>query len=103
MSSTKPKSLANLISETQSPLGRLAQEARAKLGLADHIRAGLPAELAAQMISCILNSDGILIVRASSPEWAARFRFESEQILTLSRQKHPETQSVKIRVTHPDI
>jgi hypothetical protein len=102
MSSNHPKSLADIISVTQSSFGRLALEARARLGLTDHIRAGLPADLANQMISCNLDPDGLLIVRTSGPEWAARFRFESDRILTLCRQKHAETKSVKIRVTHPD-
>jgi hypothetical protein len=102
MSSNDPKSLADIISVTQSSFGRLASEARARLGLTDHIRAGLPADLAGQMISCNLDPDGILIVRTTGPEWAARLRFESEKILVLCRQQHPKTKSVKIRVAHPD-
>ena len=62
----------------------------------------LAPELAAEMVGCDLNPQGILILRVSSPEWAARFRFESEQLLALCRKKRPETQSVKIRVAHPD-
>jgi hypothetical protein len=83
-------------------MGRLAAEARKKIGLADHIRAGLPADLAPRMTGCILDSDGILMVRTSGPEWAARFRFETEQILALCRQRHPEARSVKIGVAHPN-
>ena len=102
MSSNDPKSLADIISVTQSSFGRLAGEARARLGLTDHIRAGLPVDLADQLISCNLDAERLLIVRTTGPEWAARFRFESDHILSLSRQKHPETKSVKIRVAHPD-
>jgi len=101
MSNNHPKSLSDLISNAQSSVGRLAAEAQAKLGLTDHIRAGLPADLAAQMVSCNLDHDGILTVRATSPEWAARFRFETEQILARCRQRHAETRSVKIGVVHP--
>ena len=53
------------------------------------------------MVSCNLDHDGILTVRATSPEWAARFRFETEQILIRCRQRHAETRSVKIGVVHP--
>ena len=102
MSSNDPKSLADIISVTQSSFGRLAAEARDRLGLTDHIRAGLPVDLAEQMISCNVDSVGLLIVRTTGPEWAARFRFESDRILTVCRQQRPETKSVKIRVAHPD-
>jgi hypothetical protein len=90
-----------MISNAHSSLGRLAADAQAKLGLTDHIRAGLPADLASQMASCNLDSDGILTVRATGSEWAARFRFETGNILALCRQRHPETRSVKIGVAHP--
>jgi hypothetical protein len=102
MSNNDPKSLSELVSTDQSALGRLAAEARARLGLTDHIRAGLPADLAGQMTSCNLGPEGILTVRTTGPEWAARLRFETERILTLCRQRHPETRSVKVGVAHPD-
>lgn len=97
-----PKPLSELISATDSPLGQLAEEARSRLELTDHIRKGLPAELASQMTSCNLRSDGTLVVIASGPEWAARIRFESSLILSLSRERNPKTTQVKVRVGHPN-
>ena len=102
MSKNGPKSLSTHVSAAHSSVGRLAAEARARLGLADHIRAGLPADLGMRLTSCSLGDDGILVVRTAGPEWAARLRFESQEILTLCRQRHPETRSVKIGVAHPD-
>lgn len=99
MSKDNPKSLSELISLGSSPLSQLAREARSRLELTDHIRAGLPADLSAEMISCTLDADSTLVVRASNPAWAARLRFESERLLVLCRERHPETRSVRIKVS----
>lgn len=102
MSKSQPKSLSQLIGSPQSALGRLAETARQKLALGEHIRNGMPPDLAPELLHCSLDDSGTLIVRTSSPEWAARLRFENEKLLTLSREVHPETTSVKIRVAYPD-
>ena len=99
MSKTSPKSLSKLISLSDSPLGKLAQEARSRLELTDHIRTGLPDDLSAELTGCSLDDNNILIVRASNPAWAARLRFETERLLVLCRERHPETRSVKVKVT----
>ena len=102
MSKSDPKSLSELIAAPGSAIGHLARRARSKLQLTEHIRNGLPAEFAAQMVHCSIDDEQTLIVRASTPEWAARFRFETERLLCLSREQAPETRSVKVRVAHPD-
>jgi hypothetical protein len=99
MSNSRPKSLSKLISSQDSRIGQLAQEARSRLELADHIRTGLPPELSAELTACALDANQTLIVRASNPAWAARLRFESERLLDLCRQRHPQTRSVKVKVT----
>ncbi len=101
MSRNKPKSLSELLSSPNSKIGQLAARAQAKVGLTDHIRKGLAPDLAAELVHCAVEDDGTLIVRATSPEWANRIRFESEKLLALSRQQHPETTQVKVRVAHP--
>jgi len=102
MSQSKPKSLSQLLETPNSALGRLARVARQKLALVEHIRNGLPADMAPELVHCSISDNGTLIVRASSPEWAARFRFENETLLALSRELHPETTSVKVRIAYPD-
>ena len=102
MSPSKLKSLSQLLGTPDSALARLAATARQKLALVEHIRSGLPADLAAELLHCAVNEDGTLIVRTSSPEWAARLRFENETLLALSREIHPETTSVKVRIAYPD-
>ncbi|MGI9343501.1 MAG: DciA family protein [Gammaproteobacteria bacterium] len=101
MLKSKPKSLSQLIESPGSAIGRLAATARQKLALTEHVRAGLPDALGTELLHCSLDDDGAMIVRVSSPEWAARLRFETESLLSLARQIHPETTSVKVRVAHP--
>jgi len=101
MSTNKPKSLSELIHSPNSSLGKLATKARGKVGLIDHIRKGLAPELAAELVHCAVGDDGTLNVRASGPEWASRLRFESEKLLALGRELHPEVTQVKVRVAHP--
>lgn len=102
MSKNKPKSLSQLIESPGSAIGRLAATARQKLALTEHVRNGLSAALGTELLHCSLDDDGAMIVRVSSPEWAARFRFENETLLSLARQVHPETTSVKVRVAYPE-
>jgi hypothetical protein len=101
MSRNKSKSLSELLSSPESKIGQLAALAQAKVGLTDHIRKGLEAGLAAELVHCAVEDDGTLVVRATSPEWANRLRFESEKLLALGRQQHPEATQVKVRVAHP--
>ena len=102
MSKDNPKLLSELISLSNSPLNQLAREARSRLELTDHIRAGLPADLSAEMTSCNLDAHSTLVVRASNPAWAARLRFETERLLVLCRERPPETRSVKVKVSRHD-
>jgi hypothetical protein len=100
MSKSYPKSLSELMSASNTRLGRLAEEAKRSVDLFEHIRSGLPADLSPQLISCALDDDSTLVIRTSSPEWAARLRFENALLLSLCRERHPETRAVRIRVSH---
>jgi len=101
MSKDEPKSLSELLGSANSKIGRLAAQARASVDLTDHVRNGLAPDLAAEIVHCSVGDDGLLIVRATGPEWAARLRFESDHLLTLARQQHPAATRVKVRVAHP--
>jgi len=101
MSKNEPKSLSQLLESSDSSLARLAATAQQKLALSEHIRNGLGAEIGPEVLHCSIDADGILTVRTSSPEWAARLRFENERLLELSREINPGTTSVKVRVAYP--
>ena len=99
MSKTEPKSLSNIICDADSPIRRLADEARARVSLGDHIRAALAPDLAGAIAHCSLDGEGTLVVRTSGPEWASRLRFESERLLSLCREVHPQAQRVQVKVS----
>ncbi len=101
MSSNKPKSLSELIATQHGSLNRLAAEATRRLELTDRLRNALNADTAAQIAGCNLRDDGTLVVLATSSEWAARLRFESDKLLTACREVHPGTTKVRIRVAQP--
>ena len=98
MSKSGPKSLSELLCDADSPIRRLADEAQSRVELADRVRAGLPAPLNRHIEACNLRDDGTLVVTTTSPEWAARLRFEGDSILSRCRQQHPGAARVKIRV-----
>jgi len=59
--------LSELLSSPESRIGKLAAQARAKVDLADHIRTGLPPDLANEIVHCAIADDGTLIIRATRP------------------------------------
>ena len=98
MSKGKPKSLSEIIGSQNSPLGNLASEARLRESLSDHLRKHLPADLSSGLLHCNLRDAGILVVIASSPEWASRLRFEKELFIRLCADHGTQVTDVKIRV-----
>ncbi|MFW2404349.1 MAG: DciA family protein [Gammaproteobacteria bacterium] len=102
MSKNRPKSLSELLRDPGSSVGRLAAKARQKQALGDHVRNGLSTDLAAALLHCSVDENGVLVVRTTSSAWAAKLRFENEKLLELAREVHPETTSVRVRVAYPD-
>ena len=97
MSDLRPKSLSGLLSDTDSALGRLADEAALRVALTDHLRNGLDPGIGQQLLGANLRDDGTLVILASGPEWAARLRFESEGLLARAREIRPAAARVRIR------
>ena len=91
--------MSNIICDADSPIRRLADEARTRLDLCSHIRAGLAPDLAREIDHCNVHEDGTLVIRTTGPEWATRLRFESETMLTLCRELYPQAQRVQVRVS----
>jgi len=59
----------------------------------------LDQSLAEGFVHCNIRDDGTLVVMASSPAWAARLRFEGEQLKAICKNRGIDVQSVKVRVT----
>ncbi len=93
--------IGDLLSRSDSGLGRLARRAEAAMDLAEALRACLPDGLGAELRAASLRDDGTLVVLASSPAWAARLRFESGTLLSRCREHHPAARTVEVRVAGP--
>ena len=98
MSNKEAKSLADIASSTDTGLGRLAAAAQQRTELGEHLRKRLDPSLAAGFVHCNIRDDSTLVVIAASPEWAARLRFESSQLLAICREHGVNLSSVKVRV-----
>jgi len=99
MSKKEPKSLSSIICDADSSIRRLADEARARVTLSDHIRAELEPDLGHGIAHCSVDDEGTLVVRTTGPEWASRLRFESERLLAVCREIHPQAQRVQVKVS----
>lgn len=95
----KAKSLSDLIRASDSPLGHLAEEARRRTDLGTVLRKGLPPEVAAGLLHCNIRTDDTVVLIASSPEWAARLRFEAERVRELCRENGTPVERIVVRVT----
>ena len=98
MSNENAKSLADLLSGDQTGLGKLAGEARRRAALSDYMRNALPDALAPGLVHCNVENETSITLLAASPEWAARLRFASPEILTIGRRELPGLESVKVKV-----
>ncbi len=98
MSTDKAKSLSQLIGAPHSGLQDLDAKARLRSSLGDHLRSRLGEPLGDAISHCNIRDDGTLVIVASSPEWAARLRFEQQQLLGLARDFGATAHTVKVRV-----
>jgi hypothetical protein len=78
MDPKKPRNLAELLSSGE--LGQLADRARTRRATTAKIKALLPPEEAAHVVSAVPNSDGELVVVMDSAVWAARVRYRQESL-----------------------
>lgn len=69
----EPRHLSELMSD--GPLARLLREAERRRKETAEVRALLPAEEAAHVVSAATNETGELVLVMDSPSWAARVRY----------------------------
>jgi hypothetical protein len=78
MSAKSPKRLAELLGSGK--LGDLAREVERRRGLTGRIRAMLPPEEAAHLVSAAESETGELVVVMDSAAWAARVRYRAAEL-----------------------
>jgi len=73
-----PKSLQELLASGR--LAALGQEARQRRETTEQIRALLPADAAAHLVSAARSTDGGIVLTMDSSAWAARARYLAERL-----------------------
>jgi hypothetical protein len=79
-------------------LGKLVRHAQDMGSLAQIVRGALPREAAAGIAAVNLHDDGVLVVLAQTPAWAARLRFEAEAMLAAACKSGIAATSCRVRV-----
>lgn len=95
--------LENLLkSGREDSLEQIVRKARDMDELAAHLRRHLPVDLAAELVAANLRESGELVVICSTSAWAARFRYETELLLQVTRDLGKNVSSCTVRVQTPD-
>lgn len=93
------KSLADLIASADTKFGGLADAAQQRAELSDYLRKNIDQSIAGGISHCNIRDDDILVIIATSPEWASRLRFETQQFIGLCRKRGTLIRTVKVRVS----
>jgi hypothetical protein len=93
------KRLENLLKPNDTEeLGDIVRRARDMGELAAALQRSLPQDYAASIQSANIRENGELVVLAASPAWAARLRFEADQLMAAARDTGAEVSACKVRV-----
>lgn len=79
MSAGGPRRIGDLLQF--GDIARLTAEAAGRRELAGRVRAGLPPEEAAHVVSAHIDDEGRLVVGIDSAAWAARLRYRTAELL----------------------
>ncbi len=86
---------------SDSALKEIVQRAQNMGDLTGAIRAVLPEEAQASLLGANLRENGELVLVCSSSSWAARLRFESDQLIKAARMTGAEVSRCKVKVSLP--
>ncbi|MGB5165117.1 MAG: DUF721 domain-containing protein [Woeseiaceae bacterium] len=94
-----PKSLQKLLNpNNDGGLGDVIRRAKAMGELASTLSTALPADLADGIVAANIRDSGELVVICASSAWAARLRFEGEQLMAAARESGAEVTSCTVSV-----
>ena len=80
-------------------LGKIVQHAQNMDNLTSQIRSVLPEEAQSQLLAANVRQNGELVLICSSSSWAARLRFESEQLIEAARLTGAAVDKCKVSVS----
>jgi len=96
MSITKLESL--LKSHENKSLDKIIQRAQDMDSLTTALQAGLPQDLASNLVAANVRDDGDLVLVCSSPAWASRLRFETDKLVQIARTTGVTVSSCSVKV-----
>jgi vacuolar-type H+-ATPase subunit E/Vma4 len=82
--SEKPKHISEIINASYSNLERLSETAQEKSSLSRHLKKNLK-NFGRYIVSAYINNSDILVIKTSSPEFAARLKYEEKEIRDLCK------------------
>jgi hypothetical protein len=97
MSITKLENL--LKSHENKRLDKIIQRAQHMDTLTSALQAGLPADLAENLVAANVREDGDLVVVCRSPAWASRLRFEAERLIEIAKSTGVDVHGCTVRVS----
>jgi len=83
--SNKLKHISEIINASYSNLEGLSETAQEKSSLSRHLKKNLK-NFGRYIVSAYINNSGILVIKTSSPEFAARLRYEEREIRDLCKE-----------------
>ena len=84
MQDNKLKHISEIITSSYSDLEGLSETAQEKSSLSKHLKNNLK-NFGRHIVSAYINSSNILVIKASSPEFAARLKYEEQEIRELCK------------------
>ncbi len=82
-------------------LEEIVQHAQNMGDLTGAIRAVLPEEAQSSLLGANLRENGELVLVCSSSSWAARLRFESDQLIEAARLSGASVNTCKVKISPP--
>jgi hypothetical protein len=87
-----------LIPSDDGGLGEIIRHAQNMGELVRRLQQALPENTAASICAANIRDNGELVILASSPAWAAKLRFEAEDLMATARETGAEVTSCTVRV-----
>ena len=84
MQDNKLKHISEIINSSYTSLEVLSEKAQEKSSLSKHLKNNLK-NFGRYIVSAYINNSNILVIKTSSPEFAARLKYEEQEIRELCK------------------
>ena len=96
-----PRKLENLLNSSENGgLVNVVRRARMLGSLTETLSKALPDELRTALVGANVREDGVLVVIARSPAWAARLRYEQQNLIKAACASGTPVTQMHVRVSN---